>query len=249
MPHRLKLEELQALLFDVDGTLVDSMGMIVPGLCDTIEKFAGTRPNEEEIRSVVGMPITAQLNRYLPLPVEDEEMVRMVDYAIDRYKLYQDRVAYFHEAVEFLRLCRTFGKKIALVTSKNARELQDFMTEFHASDAIDVAVCASDVPNPKPEPDSARLALEKLGVQPSQAAFIGDSIYDLRCAKAAGIAAVAVSYGSASQADLEAEGPEMLFKTPADLLHWATSTEDNHASQESRTTRLIDTNSRSEGAA
>jgi phosphoglycolate phosphatase-like HAD superfamily hydrolase len=65
------------------------------------------------------------------------------------------------------------------------------------------------------------LACERLGVRPSEAFFIGDAVFDIRCAKAAGVYSVAVAYGATSATDLAAEHPDLLIQTPDELLAWA----------------------------
>lgn len=251
MPRRLELDNFQAVLFDVDGTLVDSLGMIIPGLGDTIEKYSGNRPSDGEIQELIGLPIRAQLEKYLKTNPCPSELQTMTDFAIDRYEVYEDRETYFSEAIEVLRQCKRRGIKTALVTSKNDRELRDFLKRFHAADAVDTAVCATDVPHPKPAPDAALLALQRLEVAPDRAVFIGDSIYDMRCAKRAGVSTIAVSYGSSPRQALESENPDMLFETPSDLLAWAQDyTEEKHASKESNANRFrLDNDSRNEGVA
>ena len=144
-----------------------------------------------------------------------------IDFCISRFELHKDREFNFAPAVEVLQLCKRAGMKTALVTSKSGPELKLFLTRFIGADSVDVTVCASDVLDPKPAPESAFLACEKLGVDPSRAAFIGDSIYDLRCAKDAGAIPIAVAYGSTPAETLRKEDPAALFESPEALLQWA----------------------------
>lgn len=221
MPHGLSLAEFDAVLFDVDGTLVDSLSALIPGLGDTYERFAGTRPSDEEIKSLIGLPLRKQLLLFGMDDASPEQLRERIEFAIERFEAHKDRESTFEGAVETLRMCKRAGQKTALVTSKSAVELKLFLTRFSGADAVDATVCASDVMNPKPAPESALLACEKLGVEPSRAAFIGDSIYDLRCARDAGACPIAVSYGSTKAETLLNEKPAALFETPEALLHWA----------------------------
>lgn len=219
MPDRSPLE---AVLFDVDGTLVDSFGMCIPGLADTYEHFTGHRPSEETLRSIMGIPMKVQMRFYQDPEPDDETVERMIAYALDRYDAYEHNERIFDAAVESLRLFHRAGVKTALVTSKNDIELASFMRRFIASDAVDVTVCASDVVNPKPDKEAALKACSLLGVAPERAAFVGDSVFDLKCAHSAGIAAsVAVLYGGGTESALRAELPMWVCSTPEDLLEWA----------------------------
>jgi pyrophosphatase PpaX len=223
MPQGLSLSNFRAVLFDVDGTLVDSAEMFVRGLGDTYEKYAGVRPTREEILALMGVPLTKQLKLFQEQEPTPEKLEEMIAYAIERYAIHEEHESLFEAAVETLRLCHGHGMHTALVTSKNATELEGFLKRFPGAPFVDTTVCASDVLHPKPAPDSALLACHRLGVQPSQAVFIGDSIYDLRCARSAGTASVAVAYGAAHKDTLQAEQPDLLMETPDELLEWAKS--------------------------
>ncbi len=221
MPQGLSLSDFRAALFDVDGTLVDSLEVFVRGLGDTYEHFLGTRPERSVLLSLCGIPLRQQLQMFQDAPPSGEKLAEMVDYAISRYKVHQEMEYVFDESVESLRLCHRAGLRTALVTSKNAVELEHFLTRFDAADAIHTAVCASDVHLPKPAPEAAILACERLQVEPSQAVMIGDSVFDLRCARDAGVTPIAVGFGASDRETLLAESPAAYFETPGDLLRWA----------------------------
>lgn len=213
---------LKAVLFDVDGTLVDSFPMCIPGLADTYEHFTGTRPSDATLLSIMGIPMKVQMRMFQEVEPDDETVERMTAYALSRYEVYEHREKLFSPAVEALRILHRAGIKTALVTSKNAVELDAFMNRFVARDAVDATVCASDVIHPKPHPESAIQACSLLGVEPDRAAFVGDSVFDLQCAHGAHLASViAVTYGGGTETALRAERPDWVFPTPDGLLAWA----------------------------
>jgi pyrophosphatase PpaX len=220
MPQGLSLSTFKAALFDVDGTLVDSMSFVIRGLGETYERFLGFRPSDSEIRSMVGTPLSNQL-KLLKAETSPQKLSEMTDFAVDYFANHHHEERIFEESVETLRMCRRAGIRTALVTSKNAIELEQFLDRFIATNAIDATVCASDVHHPKPDPESAILACRRLQVEPSQAVMIGDSVFDLRSARDAGVTAIAVGFGAADRATLLAESPSAYFETPRDLLDWA----------------------------
>lgn len=187
MPEGLTLSSFQAALFDVDGTLVNSLEVFVLGLGDAYERYLGTRPDRTTLLSLCGIPLHRQLSMFQEVPPSPEKLQEMVDYAIERYVVHQAQEHAFEEAVLALKACHRAGIRTALVTSKNAVELKQFLLRFDAADAVDTTVCASDVHQPKPHPESAILACRRLGVEPAQAVLIGDSVFDLRCARDAGV--------------------------------------------------------------
>lgn len=223
MPERLSLSRFDAVLFDVDGTLVDSLEMIVRGLGDTLEKYFGTRPSSSQIKSLIGLPLREQFELYSSEEISPEELAEMTQFTIDRYDAHRIHESLFDPAVEMLIMCHKQGLKTSLVTSKNSVELQSFLKEFHGTQYLDTAVCASDVHRPKPDPESALLACQRLNVDPAKAVMIGDSVYDLRCARGAGVACVAAAYGAAHRDTLLAEHPDLLVDTPEELFAWAES--------------------------
>jgi pyrophosphatase PpaX len=223
MPHGLSLSSFRAVLFDVDGTLVDSLEMFIRGLGDTYEHFLGKRPSPDDIKALCGIPLSKQMRLFQDSEPSDEQVEAMIDYALGRYTVHEEHEVHFPAAVATLELCHRRGVKTALVTSKNAVELSGFLKRFSGAEFVDFTVCASDVQHPKPAADSALLACRKLGVEPHEAVFIGDSIYDIRCARSAGVASVAVAYGAAHRDVLTSEMPDLLLDTPEELLEWAQS--------------------------
>lgn len=220
--------------------------MIVAGLGDAFEKYGDRRPSDDEILALIGTPLRHQMTLFGCSPQSEEELDEMIDYTIERYEVNNHLEYEFSEAVESLVAAEKAGIKIALVTSRNTKELQILSQRFSAWNSIHAPVCASDVVNAKPHPESAFLAMQQLGVKPEESVLIGDSIFDLRCAKSAGIRCGAALYGAGKKEDLLAEAPDYIFTTPQDLLEWVlTQIESRHAKEED--TRQNDFQSRSRG--
>lgn len=223
MPRELSLTALKAVLFDIDGTLVDSLGMLIHGLGDTYERFSGTRPPDDEIRKLMGLPLRKQLIQFTDEPPSQEQLDQMFQYALQRFDAHQHRERVFEQSVQALKECKRAGLGTALVTSKSQEELGPFLDRFSGAAYVDATVCASDVVNSKPHPESALLACNKLGTDPSETLLIGDSVYDLQCGHGAGCLTLAVSYGSTSESELLAESPIFLARTPRELLEWVST--------------------------
>jgi HAD superfamily hydrolase (TIGR01549 family) len=219
MPSRPSLSDYKAVLFDVDGTLVDSLAALIAGIGDSIEEFTEQRPSDSEIKRLIGTPLT----HFMALHARNQQDVKpMIDRAVDRIEFHADREVHFTAAVETLSLCHRMGLRTALVTSKNTAELRHFLNRFEEAHTVDATVCASDVVHPKPNPESVFEASRRLGVAVEDCIFVGDSVYDIQCARGAGIPCVAVSYGAGIRELLVAEKPEILLDSPEDLLAWAT---------------------------
>ena len=208
---------IEAVLFDIDGTLVDSVEMVVAGLADMYERYSGRRPEDAEVRALMGMPLRDQARRLPGGDPSPETVAEMTDYAISRYAAHEALESAFAPAMAALHDLLDAGVPVGLVTSKNARELSDFRLRFPALDAVSVAVCADDVARPKPSPEPTLLAARRLGVASSACAFIGDSRFDLDSGREAGVFTVGVLYGSGTRAELASREPDLLLGTPEEL--------------------------------
>jgi phosphoglycolate phosphatase len=224
MPGGPRLNGFEAVLFDVDGTLVDSLETLVRGLGDTYEAFNGSRPKDEDLRAIIGLPLSRQMAMFRETPPSDSQTAEMAEFAIERFRVHSDMETAIRPAVAALEHCHRHGLKTALVTSKSAIELAEFLEKFPLAPFVRATVCSSDVAHPKPAADSALLACDRLGVPAPNAIMIGDSIFDLRCARAAGVGAVGVAYGATPYATLQAEQPDALFRTPDQLRQWIEAT-------------------------
>ncbi|MBS1705497.1 MAG: HAD family hydrolase [Armatimonadetes bacterium] len=210
---------IRAVLFDIDGTLVDSVAMIIPGLQDAFERFTGTRPTDQFVRSLIGRPLDEQMNMMGLDACENTTLAERCDFARARFVEHKDRVTSFCPAVHAVLSLAERGWGVGLVTSKCRQEIEIFWSQFPSLKDL-VTVCAGDTDRGKPAPDPAVEACRQLGVSPAETMFVGDSIFDMQCAKAAGCVPVAVTYGAGEKDALAAESPTYLFETPEDLQEW-----------------------------
>lgn len=232
------IEPVKALLFDVDGTLIDGIQMVVNGLGDTYEKFTGQRPSDESIQSLIGVPLKQQMTHFGLAPVSDEELQELIQYTISRYEFHDHLCKDFDPAVDALIASKKAGFRTALITSRNQQELDELKTSFRGWDFCDEAICASHVENPKPDPESVNLALGRFQLSAHEAVMIGDSIYDLKAGQGAGTRVGAVLYGAGKKEDLLALAPDYVFTTPEDLMEWVNQLIEQKANATEETTRI-----------
>ena len=204
-------------LFDIDGTLVDTVELIVRALDHTFRKHLGLQISRDELRRTIGLPLHKQVRLF----------DHLVDFVPDHRAMEADEIAYYEshkhlehvipEAVQALKDAKRAGLRTALVTSKNRLELETFLPRLNVNGWVDVVVSSSDVARPKPAPDSVLLALQKLGMLPQEALFVGDTVYDIQCAREAGVKVIAVGWGAHPVEVLRAESPDWLFEKPAQI--------------------------------
>ncbi|GIV13192.1 MAG: HAD-IA family hydrolase [Fimbriimonadales bacterium] len=211
---------LRAILFDVDGTLIDTVQLIVKALDYTYRKHLGIALPHEEIRRLIGLPLHVQMH-YL-----DDR----VSHPVDHLQMENDERAYYEahrheervipEMVEAVREAKRRGYRTALVTSKNRLEYAISRPQLQLDDWIDTLVTAEDTERHKPHPDPVLKALERLKVAPEEALYIGDTVYDLTCGRSAGTQVAAVAWGAHLPEDLRAAQPDYFFEHPQDVLDW-----------------------------
>jgi len=204
-------------LFDIDGTLVDTVELIVRALDHTFRKHLGVQISRDELRRTIGLPLHRQVRLF----------DHLVDFVPDHRAMEADEIAYYEshkhleqvipEALEALKEAKRAGMRVALVTSKNRLELETFLPRLNVNGWVDAVVSSSDVARPKPAPDSVLVALERLQASPSEAIFVGDTVYDIQCARGAGVRVIAVGWGAHPVEMLRAERPDWLFEEPAQL--------------------------------
>lgn len=206
------------VIFDFDGTLVDTNEMIIESWQGTFMHYLGHRMDEDDIVRTFGEVLIDTIRRLIPGADAVE--------ARDFYRDYQEQhclgmMRVFDGIPELLSALRSRGYKLGIATSRTAESYRKLMDELGLAAYIDEEVTARDVSTHKPHPEAALRILEKLGAKPEEAIFVGDTKYDIGCANAAGIDSVLVGWShKVDMEQLEREGfaPDYIAERPEDLL-------------------------------
>lgn len=207
---------IRAVLYDFDGTLADSTELIMRCYRHTMATHLGHVPPDEEWLSGFGMTLETQLRRF----AHDEAMAEAM---LDTYRDYQNGIhdellRPFPGAAETVAELDRRGYLLAIVTSKHRRSAMRGMDLCGIVPHFDVIVTPEDVREPKPHPEPVLFALEKLGVAPEEALFVGDSPHDVASGKAAGTRTAGVLWGPFPRAALEQAQPDALLHAQEDVL-------------------------------
>ena len=211
------MRKYKYFLFDMDGTLIDSIPFIVEAFQRTFEKVLGKREEDEEaVRGCIGLPLVKSFTRYPP-----EYCDVLVSTYIKQYDLLQEErsIPMFDGIYDMLTGLRGHGAELAIVTSKRIDPTVELM-EMHGFNAVVSAlVCREDCKEGKPSPEPVEVAMRKLGTtDKSQVLFIGDSIHDLRCAKNAGVDCAMCDWTRMDKDELREAQPEHWLTDPSQLL-------------------------------
>ena len=202
-----------AVLFDLDGTVVDSVELIISSFQHATREVLGREFTREETIQGIGKPLREQMVALSPGHADD--LVR--SYQVFNHREH-DRMLTLYDGVRTLLVgLRDAGVKLGLVTSKSRRVTQMAFDLTGIEALFDETVCAEDTPRNKPLPDPILLCMERLGVPAQRSVYVGDSPFDIQAAHAAGLESIGVTWGVFSEEVLAAERPGTLVHSMSEL--------------------------------
>jgi pyrophosphatase PpaX len=179
------------VLFDLDGTVIDTGAIILASMRHAAETVVGGEYTDEQLLAAVGGPgLEAQMEALDPNRVE--ELVRV----------YREHNEPLHETIAIcagmdvvLDELKDAGHRLGIVTAKRRSTVDLAFARIPIEHLFDTVVGGDETENHKPHPEPLLLALERMGARPEDAAYVGDSPFDMQAAKAAGLYAIGVSWG------------------------------------------------------
>jgi beta-phosphoglucomutase-like phosphatase (HAD superfamily) len=208
----------RAAIFDIDGTLVDSVDLHASAWQEAFAEF-GHNVTFEEARSQIGKGGDQLLPVFLNAQQQNDYGDALDAWRGERFKSkYLPMVCPFSAVPELLQRVRDAGLSVAVASSAKQDELDIYLEIAGISDLVDVRTSSADAKQSKPAPDIFEAALQKLGVQPTHAIAIGDSPYDAQAAGEIGMRTIGMLCGGFSEADLRASGCVAVYPGPGALL-------------------------------
>jgi pyrophosphatase PpaX len=195
------------VLFDLDGTVIDSGAIILASMRHAVKEVLGSEPPDELLMAAVGGPgLEAQMHAFAPDRVE--ELVTV--YRAHNEPLHDELLCCAGVDDVLVRL-KDEGRRLGIVTAKRRATVDLAFNVLPLRELFETVVGGDETKAHKPDPGPLLLAAERLDVDPSTCAYVGDSPFDVRAAKAAGMYAVAVTWGRIhSREKLEAEEPDAI---------------------------------------
>jgi phosphoglycolate phosphatase len=212
---------LKALLFDLDGTLLDTPQAIVDVAQATLARVGRAPVDVQRIRDGIGAPLPVALAALLDAAPGD----RITADAVDHYRVIwraevTPRLAQlvFPGVRDGLVELRALGLRTAVVTGKSQEGADGTVDGAGLRPLIDVTLGYTSVPNPKPAPDMALEAMRRLGVAASDCLVVGDARLDIDMARAAGMRSVAVTFGAQLESALRESAPTWMARSFAEVV-------------------------------
>ena len=204
----------QPILFDLDGTVVDSGAIILASLRHATQTVLGEKiPDERLLATVGGSGLASQMRDFDPERVD--ELVRVYT---EHNKPLHSELAACDGMIELLEELQADGRRLGIVTAKRRATVQLAFDTVPIAHLFDVVVAGDETERHKPHPEPLLRALEALQAEAGTAAYVGDSPFDMQAAKAGGLAAIGVTWGRIHTRErLEQEEPDHIVDTAEEL--------------------------------
>lgn len=180
----------RAVIFDLDGTLLDSLQLVLAAITHAIEPYGGTRPTRDIFATLGGPP-----GKFMPGLVQDlslvpEAIARMERYHAENTHLIQP----FLGAAELLDTLRALGVRAAIWTGRDRKSTELLLERHGLTGHFTTVVCGDDLPSHKPDPEGLREILARLDVAPAEAIFLGDADVDVLGGAACGVDTILIRH-------------------------------------------------------
>jgi len=210
------MTKINTILFDFDGTVMDTNDVILQSWQHTFRTFEGKERPEEEIVKTFGEPLFITMGKVLPqIKVEDGVAI----YRGYHYDNFQDLIEVFPGIIALLRSLKEKGYKLGLVTSRLLETTRLGLEKYEMEKYFDAIVTFEDTDKHKPDPDPVNVALSKLDSKPDETIMLGDSMFDILCARNAGVKSVLVGWALAvcEEDKCGPDAPDYVIENAEDL--------------------------------
>jgi phosphoglycolate phosphatase-like HAD superfamily hydrolase len=206
------VESPSALVLDVDGTLLDTNYLHVIAWWESFRE-GGHEVSGFDIHRAIGRGSSDLVETLLGEPDDD-----VVEGHARNWAPLRERCIPFHDVPELIRAVAGRGVHVVYCTSGSPEDVEDFRERIGCDDVVSAVVNSGDVENSKPAPDIVRAALDAVGVSPDRAVMLGDTVYDVRAARAAGVDCIGLVCGGISEQELREAGAVAVYGNPSELL-------------------------------
>jgi pyrophosphatase PpaX len=202
------------VLFDLDGTVIDSGAIILASMRHAAKEVLGAEPPDDELMAAVGGPgLEAQMHALAP---------DRVDELVSVYRAHNEPL---HDGLvccagidDLLVRLKDEGRRLGIVTAKRRKTVALAFDQIPLEHLFETVVGGDETQRHKPDPEPLLLALERLGANAEDTAYVGDAPFDVKAAKAAGVFSIAVTWGGIHARErLEAEKPDAIVDDAEEL--------------------------------
>lgn len=209
----------KAVIFDLDGTLLDTLTDLYNAVNFALESFGFPLRTKEEVRSFIGNGVKKLMERSTPQATDAETDAKCLDCFRGYYLEHmRDNTAPYTGVEDILKVLGEKGVRTAVVSNKLHTAVVGLCEEYFGS-AVDEAIGVSEESERKPNPVNVLKALERMNLQKDECIYVGDSEVDVMTAHNAGLSCIGVTWGFRDEAELKNAGAEFIAHTAEDVLN------------------------------
>jgi len=203
------------VLFDLDGTLIDSIELILNSARYAFEKLDRECPPDSEWTAGIGIPLFTMFGRYAKDAADQAALIA----AYREYQLANhDRlIRCYDDVVDTVAMLSASGHELGIVTSKSEALAMRGLAHVGLARFMDTVVGCDSSTRHKPDPEPVQIALHRLDCAPENAVFVGDSVHDILAGNAAGVTTLAATWGAFKKADLQPGEPDFYLEHISEL--------------------------------
>lgn len=207
---------IRAVLFDFDGTVANTNRLVLDSWQHTYRTLTGREADEAVIKATFGEPLPVSMEKAFPDTPADESIAVYRGHQKD---IYEEMIEAFDGMPELMKALKEKGYLVAIVTSRMRNTTLIGLRKFGVMEDIDCIVTCEDTDKHKPDPEPVLIALERLSVSAEEALMVGDSMFDIKCARNAGVKTVLVEWAEAATEEDRTgpDAPEYMIGRAEDL--------------------------------
>lgn len=211
------MSKIDTILFDFDGTVMDTNEVIIQSWQHTFRTLENREEDLDKIIKTFGEPLEVTMRNLFPqVPVEESIAI----YRSYHYDNFGELIHVFPGMKELIENLKRRGLKLGMVTSRLKKTTMQGLEKYSLAQYFDTVVTADDTTKHKPDPEPVNIALEKLESRPENSIMVGDTMFDILCARNAGVKSVLVSWALAVTEEEKngPDGPDHVIEKAEDLL-------------------------------
>jgi len=208
----MKEPGFKGVFFDLDGTLINSAPMIIKAIQVIFKKHHLGPISPDIIKNYAGMPPDSIFRVLAP-----EQKDLLLQETITLEKKYRDLAPAYPGIKDLIYWLSQLDIRLAVITSQAHQEMEQVKNAYSFSKWIDFWISCDDIQHPKPDPESILVTLDQLELQPDRVLFVGDTEYDIKAGKSAGVVTGGALWGGHNHQLMKDLNPDHLFLTPGEI--------------------------------